>query len=269
MIIEIENIKYHVQIKGKGKPIICLHGFSENLSTWSLLKLEGYQLILIDFIGHGKSDKPYSSKYYSLKIMIKHLNKLIYKLGLKKYSMLGYSMGGRITLAYAIAYPYEIDRLILESASYGEVGFINRFKRRRKDLNLAKSILTNGIEWFNEYWSNLSIFQSQRKLPNTIIDEIRKRRLSNITYALSNTLLCSGQGKFPCMKDHIGKLSMPLLYISGEYDKKYKQIGKDFEKSNSYTKHETIKGAGHNTHIENPNAFIEVLSKFLSDDYPL
>src|ERR1035437_4991986 len=99
MIIEIENIKYHIEVKGEGKPIICLHGFSENLSTWEFLKLNGYQLILIDLIGHGKSDKPKPLKYYSLKVMLKHLNKLVSQLGLKKYSMLGYSMGGRITLA--------------------------------------------------------------------------------------------------------------------------------------------------------------------------
>ncbi|UZW12808.1 2-succinyl-6-hydroxy-2,4-cyclohexadiene-1-carboxylate synthase [Clostridium pasteurianum] len=268
MIIEIENIKYHFEIKGEGKPIVCLHGFSENLSTWNLLELKEHQLILIDFIGHGKSDKPYSSKYYSLKVMVNHLNKVIHQLGLKKYSMLGYSMGGRIALAYAVAYSQEIDKLILESSSYGEAGFINRFKRRRKDLNLAKSILKNGIEWFDEYWSNLSIFQSQRKLQKHTIDEIRKRRLSNRTHVLSNTLLCTGQGKFPCMKSQVSKLSMSLLYISGEYDKKYKHIGENFRKFNANIRHETIKGVGHNTHIEAPDAFIEVLSKFLSDYYP-
>jgi len=263
MFIEIENIRYHLQIKGEGKPIICLHGFSENLSTWKFLELEGYQLILIDFIGHGKSDKPFLSKYYSLKVMIKHLNKLIYQLGLKKYSMLGYSMGGRIALAYALTYSNEIDKLILESASYGECELINRLKRRSSDLNLAQNIIENGIEWFNEYWSNLSIFKSQRKLPKTIIDDIRKRRLLNEAHALSNTLLCTGQGIFPCLKNKVVNLSMPVLYISGEYDEKYKKIGNDFEKLSKNVKHKTINGVGHNTHIEDHNAFVEVLSKFL------
>lgn len=263
MIIEIENIKYHIEIKGEGKPIICLHGFSENLSTWKLLKLDGYQLILIDFIGHGESDKPYSSKYYSLKVMIKHLNKLIYQLGFKRYLMLGYSMGGRIALAYTLVYPKGIDKLILESASYGECGWINRLKRRINDLKLAKNIRENGIEWFNEYWSNLSIFESQGRLPKPIMDEIVKRRLLNVAYALSNTLLCTGQGKFPCLKNKISKLSMPVLYISGEYDRKYEQIGNEFAKLNSNIKHKIINGVGHNSHIEAPNAFIEVISKFL------
>ena len=263
MFIEIENIKYHIEVKGEGKPIICLHGFSENLSTWEFIELDGHQLILIDLIGHGKSDKPKPCKYYSLKVMLKHLNKLIFKLGLKKYSMLGYSMGGRIALAYALTYPKEIEKLILENASYGEEGFLNRLKRRRNDLNLAKSIEGNGIEWFNQYWSDLSIFKSQRRLSKAIIKEISERRLLNEAQALSNTLKGTGQGKFPCLKSKISKLSMPILYISGEYDEKYEAVGKNFEKLNRNIKHVVINGCGHNTHIEDTNAFVEVLNKFL------
>ncbi|EKQ52291.1 MULTISPECIES: 2-succinyl-6-hydroxy-2,4-cyclohexadiene-1-carboxylate synthase [unclassified Clostridium] len=263
MFIEIENIKYHIEVKGEGKPIICLHGFSEDISTWNLLELHGYKLILIDLIGHGKSDKPKDSKYYSLEIMLKHLNTLIAQLNLKKYSMLGYSMGGRCVLAYALTYPNEIDKLILESVSYGEEKFLNRLKRRGDDLKLAQNIEENGIEWFNQYWGNLSIFESQKSLPKHVINEINKRRLANSSHALSNTLKGTGQGKFPCLKDQIVKLSMPTLFISGEYDKKYQEIGKEFEKLNSKVKHIVINGCGHNTHIENINRYVEILNEFL------
>jgi len=263
VFIEIENIKYHIEVKGEGKPIICLHGFSEDISTWDLLELHGYKLILIDLIGHGKSDKPRDSKYYSFEIMLKHLNKIISKFDLKKYSMLGYSMGGRCTLAYALTYPNEIDKLILESASYGEEKLLNRLNRRRNDLNLAESIEENGIEWFNQYWSNLSIFESQKSLPKPIINEISRRRLANSSHALSNTLKGTGQGKFPCFKDKIIKLSIPILYVSGEYDKKYREVGEEFEKLNNNVKQIVIRGCGHNTHIEDINGFVEALNKFL------
>ena len=263
MFIEIENIKYHIEVKGQGKPIICLHGFSENISTWKFIQLQGYQLILIDLIGHGKSDKPKHRKYYSLKAMIRHLNKLISKLGLKRYSMLGYSMGGRIALAYALTYPNAIDKLILESASYGEDGVLNRLKRRRYDSVLAKQIEKNGIEWFTQYWSDLSIFKSQRRLSKAIIKEIGERRLLNKAHVLSNTLKGTGQGKFPCLKNKVVKLSMPILFISGEYDKKYEVVGKNFEKLNSRVKHVVINGCGHNTHIEDTNIFTKVLNDFL------
>ncbi|NJD01235.1 MAG: alpha/beta fold hydrolase, partial [Ruminiclostridium sp.] len=212
---------------------------------------------------HGKSGKPRCRKYYREKVMIRHLNKLIFQLGLRKYSLLGYSMGGRIALAYALAYPGEIDTLILESASYGECGFNNRLKRRRDDWNLAKDIREKGIEWFNRYWSSLSIFDTQRKLPEAVTGEISKRRLANTPHALSNTLLCTGQGIFPCLKNQISRLSLPVLYICGELDEKYRQTGSDFEKLNTGIKRVIITGCGHNTHIEDPYAFRIALEHFL------
>ena len=263
MFIAIDKIRYHIKIKGTGKPIICLHGFSENLGTWESIQLADYQMILIDLIGHGESEKPYSSQAYYWKVIIRDLNKLIRELAFKKYSLLGYSMGGRIALAYALAYPQEIYKLILESASYGECGLIKRLKRRRNDLNLAKNIRQNGIEWFNRYWSGLDIFATQTLLPKAIIAQISERRLLNAPHALSNTLLGSGQGKFPCLKNRISELSMPVLYINGEYDLKYQQIGLEFKKLNPNIQHKIIQGLGHNSHIEDPYAFIEVLKNFL------
>lgn len=264
MLIEIENIRYHVQSKGEGKAIICLHGFSENVSTWNALQLGGYRIICVDLIGHGKSDKPYARRYYSVEAMIRHLNKLASRLGLRKYSMLGYSMGGRIALAYALAYPRQVEKLILESASYGECGRMNRLKRCKIDAGLAQNIREKGIAWFNQYWSDLVIFASQKKLPEAICCEISERRLSNAPYALSNTLLASGQGKFPCLKNKIASLSMPVLYVSGEYDEKYQQTGNQFKRLNPNIRHETIKGVGHNTHLEDIHAFEEALTRFLS-----
>jgi 2-succinyl-6-hydroxy-2,4-cyclohexadiene-1-carboxylate synthase len=233
---------------------------SEHLGCYTITD---YQIILVDLIGHGESERPYSGKCYQWKVIIRHLNKLIHELALKKYSLLGYSMGGRIALAYALAYPQEIDKLILESASYGECGLIKRLKRRRNDLNLAKNIRQNGIEWFARYWSGLDLFSTQTLLPEAIIDQINERRLSNAPHALSNTLMGSGQGKFPCLKDRISELSMPVLYINGEYDLKYQQIGLEFKKLNPNIQHKIIQGLGHNSHMEDPYAFLEVLKIFL------
>ncbi|KUO59873.1 MAG: 2-succinyl-6-hydroxy-2,4-cyclohexadiene-1-carboxylate synthase [Gracilibacter sp. BRH_c7a] len=267
MLMVIDKIKYHIKIKGEGKPIICLHGFSENLSTWESIMLADYQMILIDLIGHGESEKPYSRQSYHWKVIIRHLHKLIHQLGFKRYSLLGYSLGGRIALAYSLAYPREIEMLILESASYGECGLIKRFKRRKDDSKLAKNIRQNGIEWFNLYWSGLRIFATQTQLPRGVTGQIRKRRLANDPQALANTLCGSGQGKFPCLKNQISKLTMPVLYINGEYDTKYEQVGLEFKKLNSNIKHEIIKGVGHNTHIEDSQAFNEVLKKFLVTNF--
>lgn len=263
MLITIENLQYYAEVKGSGQPIICLHGFAENSRTWESIQLNECQMVLVDLIGHGHSDKPYSPEPYTLSMLLRHLHELIYHLGFTEYCLLGYSMGGRIALAYALTYPRSVQGLILESSSFGVCHEENRAQRRQQDVWLAKEIQEKGVEWFNKYWSNLDLFASQIQLSQEIRVKIRERRLKNSTHALANTLLGTGQGIYPCLKNRISDLSMPTLYINGEYDEKYKKIGQQFIDLNPKIRREIIPGAGHNTHIENPSAFKEVVNNFL------
>ncbi len=265
MFITIDNIRYAVVTRGTGKPVICLHGFAENISTWEFVQLEHCQMVLVDLIGHGDSDKPEVLESYRLPVLLRQLNKLIQYLGHPKYALMGYSMGGRLALAYALAYSQEVTRLILESSSYGECDALNKAKRRENDVWLASAIRENGIEWFSRYWSGLELFASQSRLPQAIRNKISERRLLNSPHALANTLLGSGQGIYPCLKRQITYLSMPVLYINGEYDDKYRNIGEEFEQLNPGIRREIIRDVGHNTHIENPRLFNEVVNSWLSN----
>ncbi|KAF1084230.1 Lipase 3 precursor [Sporotomaculum syntrophicum] len=263
MFITIDNIRYAVVTRGTGPPMLCLHGFAENFSTWDFIHLEHCQMVLVDLIGHGHSDKPESLAPYRVSAIIGQLHKLMQLLGHQKYALMGYSMGGRLALAYTLAYPQEITRLVLESSSYGECDTQNRARRRNHDVWLAKAILVNGIEWFNGYWSGLDLFTSQQNLPHNIRDKISERRLLNLPHALANTLLGNGQGNFPCLQEQITHLSVPVLYINGEYDDKYRNIGAEFAQLNPGIRRETIRDAGHNNHIEKPHLFNEVVNNWL------
>ena len=263
MLWEFEQIKYHGEIRGEGQPVVCLHGFAENLHTWDSFQPAGCRLILMDWVGHGASDKPRDRRYYHWKTMIESLHRLIHDLGYDHYSLLGYSMGGRLALAYALTYAEEVDHLILESASYGEQGIIRRWQRRRRDLSLAGKIRKDGIRWFSQYWSGLPLFTTQRHLTESIRQAIEERRLANSPEALALTLQGSGQGTVPCLKNRVPELKMPVLYISGEQDRKYQKMGSEMEWLNPGISFQSIPGAGHNTHVERPQEFQRIVEAFL------
>ena len=267
MIINIENIQYHVQVRGKGHPIICLHGFAEDLTTWDNIFLSGYSFITIDMIGHGQSDKPREKIYYTLDLILKHLHAVINKIIEGPCTLLGYSLGGRVALAYALQYPQGLSSLILESSSYGTELEDERLERQRSDLVLAEKIRANGMEWFQEYWSGLSIFASQKNLPQAIQLEIQNRRLQNTEIALANMLLGMGQGVFPCLKEKIAHLNVPTLYMSGELDKKYNKIGEGFCKQNSKVQCVVVPNAGHNVHLEKADEFMALIAGFLEENF--
>lgn len=263
MIKEIEQIKYHIEITGQGKPLICLHGFAENYSTWNQLHLEGYKLYKIDFIGHGNSEKPEEQSYYTLSIMLSHLHELILDVVGSSYSILGYSMGGRIGTIYALNYEKEIKALLLESSSFGIEKDNDRAKRYEKDRILAENILKNGIQWFQEYWSGQEIFETQKDLPDSVKREIKKRRLQNKENALANTLLGSGQGIFPYCGKRLEKVSFPVLYICGNMDKKYAQIGETAQGQYKNFLFRSVLNAGHNVHLEQPETYCRIVQEFL------
>jgi 2-succinyl-6-hydroxy-2,4-cyclohexadiene-1-carboxylate synthase len=265
MLIQIKNNKYHVQKRGTGMPLVCLHGFAEDMSTWDGLKIEGRQLILIDLIGHGQSSKPRARRHYRTKTVVRHLKLLFAHLGLTHYDLLGYSMGGRIALTYALRYPEEVRHLILESASFGERGWKNRCKRRRADAKLARNIRHNGMDWFEKHFSGLDIFKSQERLPSMAREQISARRRNNTPYALSNMLLAGGQGTAACLYKHLPGLTMSVCCLSGVYDTKYTQICGEFQKRNGRIQHKIIENAGHNTHIENMEGFKKVLESVLGE----
>lgn len=262
--IQIGMNSFHVRIHGQGKPLLALHGFSQSALTWENLQLPGYQVFALDFIGHGKSSKPKALEAYQLSSILQELQKLVELLfhG-EAYTLLGYSMGGRIALQFALQFPEQpIEQLILESAAPGISDPLQREKRRQSDLELADQIEKNGAVWFADYWGALPIFQSQNHLPQEVQYKVWSSRALNAPHALAQTLRATGQGNLPDISEALQNLDMPLLYITGALDQKYTQIAEQFS---TYKRAQSliIEGAGHNVHLELPQHFNLILSNSL------
>lgn len=267
MKINYDGINYNVGVKGDGLPLIFLHGFSESINTFEhlieYLNLKDFKVILIDLIGHGKTDSPKDMKYYTLNHLLKAINFIVKSVTGDKYILYGYSMGGRIALAYSFIYKDEIRALILESASYGEVDKLKRRNRMLSDYKLAENIKVKGIQWFESYWSSLPIFKSQNLLEEDIKNKIKTLRLKNNADGLSKALIGFSQGRLPCLKNEILKLNLNILYISGELDKKYNTLGEQLANLNSKVKHVTVKSSGHNIHMEKPMDIYIIIKNFI------
>ncbi len=257
--------------KGSGQAIILLHGFSEDHSTWNDLVslfeknklLNKYCLYCIDIIGHGKSDKPHELKFYEMDFIVDSIHGLLNELSIKNPIMLGYSFGGRIAMHYTLKYLTELRALVLESASFGLKNKQEKEERLYKDNALAQMIIDRGIEYFEEYWSNLPIFASQKKLDFNILQNIKKRRLNNQVLALANTLKSTGQGNLEYIKDKILALDLPILYICGELDVKYAKQAECLKNVKKNLQIQIVEDVGHNVHLEKTLEFFNILLKFL------
>ena len=263
MQIHIGEYYYGVTVMGTGKPLVCFHGFSESGSTWDGIKVQGYRLIRIDSMGHGRSARPMELQPYELLQMLSDLHKVIYAVAGERYALMGYSMGARLALLYALEYPHEVTHLILESGSVGIEDEGGRQDRYVADQGLAERIRAHDITWFSETWAKLEIFRTQQGLPTKVQQQIRGRRLLNSPHALAFTLEGSGQGTMPYVGHRLSELTMPICYISGELDAKYTAIGARYFGD----VHRIVPQVGHNVHVEAPEAYRQILERFFYSRY--
>jgi pimeloyl-ACP methyl ester carboxylesterase len=107
------GVQIHYTDEGQGEPVILIHGFAANADlNWRLLGItqalaNEYRVIVLDNRGHGLSDKPHDAEQYGVE-MVRDVIRLMDHLQIEKAHVVGYSMGGFITLKLAIMFP---DRL--------------------------------------------------------------------------------------------------------------------------------------------------------------
>jgi len=115
--IKINDIELAYARRGKGTPLVLLHGFPLDHHLWdnvSALLEDKFELILPDLRGFGESttvDAPYSMDDYASDIA-----GLLDQLGIQKVTVAGHSMGGYVALAFAKLYPERVSGLALISS---------------------------------------------------------------------------------------------------------------------------------------------------------
>jgi 2-succinyl-6-hydroxy-2,4-cyclohexadiene-1-carboxylate synthase len=246
--------------------MLLLHGFTGDSSTW-LPFCEKWglhsKLVIPDIIGHGKTGAPKNVDRYQIESAAKDLAHILDKLGFQKVNVLGYSMGGRLALTFAILYPQKVNKLILESSSPGLQTEAERAERCMKDQELAEFIKEKGMEAFVDYWENIPLFSTMRNLPQDIKNKIRYQRLSHSPEGLANSLLGMGTGVQPSWWGKLDQLDCQVLLLTGEKDEKFCRIAEKMQKLLKNSTLMVIENSGHALHVELKGKFGTIVSEFL------
>lgn len=117
------GVKIHYRVEGQGEPVILIHGFAANSSfQWTVPGVTGklakdYRVITLDNRGHGTSDKPHDPKMYG-KEMVEDVVRLMDHLKIEKAHIVGYSMGGFMTIKMVATHPERIISAVTGGAGY-------------------------------------------------------------------------------------------------------------------------------------------------------
>ncbi|ALF53050.1 alpha/beta hydrolase [Nostoc piscinale CENA21] len=266
-----ENYKFHYQlINHPNKPyIIFLHGFIGRLDEFDeVIKLLGteFSYLTIDLPGHGKTQVFGGDKYYSIEQTAQALINLLNELHIPKCFLVGYSMGGRLTLYMTLHFPERFEKVILESASPGLATEQEQLERIKKDEQIARK-LSRCIskDEFREFllnWYNQPIFGSIKNHP--AFDRMLASRLQNQPLELAKSLRIMGTGSQPALWHKLKDNTVPLLLLVGHNDEKFININTEIAIKCTVAKLEIISNSAHNIHLENTLEFVQHIQEFLA-----
>ncbi|MFD1030319.1 2-succinyl-6-hydroxy-2,4-cyclohexadiene-1-carboxylate synthase [Metaplanococcus flavidus] len=270
MKLEIEGVDYHIEIlnEDKEQTLVFLHGFTGSTATWHNLvpHFAGYKIVLIDLLGHGLTDSPKDQERYAVELQLRDLEMLFERMGLQNFSLAGYSMGGRVALAYACAFPDKLSALVLESASPGLETEPQQNDRKKSDGELAKDIVSEGIAAFVDRWEEVPLFKTQETLPTSVKMAVREERLAQNPIGLANSLIGMGTGAQDSYWQAIRQLDLPVLLLTGSLDEKFTAIAEEMVGIMPKAVHREVL-AGHALHVEKPAEFATIVVEYLNINY--
>ncbi len=136
MQIDSSGVKLDVQVEGKGKPVVLLHGFPDSKRLWSkqvpALVDAGFQVIVPDQRGYGASDKPAEIDAYSIPFLAIDVTAILDALSIERAHVVGHDWGAAVAWATASFAPERVDHLVALSvghpSSFGSTGLDQREK---------------------------------------------------------------------------------------------------------------------------------------------
>lgn len=240
---------------GAGDPVVLLHGFSQSAASWWPLvqPLESsFRLVALDAPGHGGSA--------AIRADLPSGADLMAAAAPGRSAWLGYSMGGRYALHVALRHPEAVSRLILVSATAGIDDPAERARRRESDSALAARVEHDGVASFLAWWVSQPLFSTLG--PDAA--RLEERVAAASAEGLASSLRLAGTGSQEPLWEAAGSLSMPVLVVAGELDRKYVALGRRLAESiGANAEVSVIAGAGHACHLENPAEFLAAVTDFL------
>jgi len=254
--INYKNTPIHYTDQGKDSVVVLLHGFLENLGMWNAVVSElakKNRVIAIDLLGHGKSGNlGYIHTMEDQALMIKAV---LNHLRLRKYCLIGHSLGGYISLAFAEAYPNTVKGICLMNSTA-----IADDKEKR--INRDRAVLA--VKRNHKMVVKVAI-------PNLFAEENREIYKEKIERLIDEALELSPQGIIASLegmkirKDRTSLLKsndFQHLLIIGIKDPVLPYQPLIDQTKGTNTKIVELSG-GHMSHIENKNGLTTALKDFV------
>ncbi len=240
---------------------LALHGFTGEGADFDALRAHlpaAADFRAPDLPGHGSRRALREPEDYGLRAHLAIVDEAVgHREGV---TLLGYSMGGRLALHWALANPTRWRRLILIGTSPGLATAEEREERRLADAALATFLRTQGLAAFQKYWHHQPMLRTFFQAASPAREALLARRADNQPDALALSLEAVGTGSLPSLWDRLGELRGAVDLVTGEFDPKFTEVARRMGEKIPRARLSVVEGAGHAVHLERPGDLATLLA---------
>lgn len=244
-------------------PLVLLHGFLGRAADWDAVAerlAPSFRCVAVELPGHGRAaDAPDAA--FSWDGALDAIAATLDAHGVRRCRMVGYSMGGRLALGFALRHPGRLARLVVAGASPGLRSEMERVARRALDTERAAA-LRIAPEAFLHVWTRMPLFAS---LTDAQRDRLVADRLRHDPEALARALDAFSPGRMPDLWPHLDRLGAPTLALAAAHDAKFVGLVHRMAAEGRPVIPDTIPEAGHAVLTEAPAALAAAVRDFCGD----
>lgn len=239
--VNLTDINYIQYGNDKGKDIVLLHGWGQNIEMMKPLGdllADNYHITIIDLPGFGKSKEP--ATILDVGDYTEIVHDLLKSLKVVKPTLIGHSFGGRISIRYGAS--YDVEKLVLCGAPC---------VKTKKELTLKEKML-----------------KSVKKLPGMEkLADIAKNYIGSTDYKNASPMMRDILVKVvrEDLSEYAKKIKVPVILIWGEYDEAVPlEEGRMLEKLLSDGAMIVLPGT-HYAYLENLYQVGAIINKFMEE----
>lgn len=258
-----ERIAYFVFEGPPGAPpVVLLHGFTASSASF-VENIEGlrryFTVVAVELLGHGDSEAPEDPSAYRPERALERLEALLDSLGYEEVLLCGHSLGGALTLLFAIEHPERTAGVVVinSNSSAGDAAW--RETARESLAALAERVQREGTAFLKEtrlYPGNA------RRLPERARQLLAEDfdRLTPQGVAHTATELVAKVDTF----ERLAELRVPALVVIGDRDAEFVENAPRLLRAipPGLARQVTLRGAGHAANLEAPAEFERAVVEF-------
>lgn len=243
---------------GTGEPLVILHGLFGQCDNWaSIAKAlgENYTVYCMDLPNHGQS--PHTEEF-NYPAMVEDVRMTVENLGLNKFHLLGHSMGGKVAMFFAQAYPEMLISLMVI-----DIGTKYYRPHHQEIIAGLQAVNLELLTSRNEAEKVMLPFIEDVGTRQFLLKNLVRKEENGFEWRFNLELIAEKIEEIGAALPEGKVLTRTLFYRGGNSRYIKDEDIADIQLQFPNATFETMKGAGHWLHAEKPGEFVEVVRRFL------